>query len=100
MKLDVRNARKIGGTIQRRRKRLGLTQAQAAEKAQVGDAYFGRIERGERAPSMAKLFEIAGALETSPSDLLADCRPGPDRDRIRQKITDLLDQVKDLIDQL
>lgn len=93
-------ARKIGGTIYRRRKRLGLTQAQVAEKARLGDAYFGRIERGERAPSMAKLFEIAGALDTSPSDLLTDCRKGPDRDRIRQQICDLLDQIRDLVEQL
>lgn len=77
-----------------------MTQAQVAEKAQVGDAYFGRIERGERAPSMGKLFEIAGALGATPSDLLADCRPGPDRDRIRQKINQRLDQLKDLIEQL
>lgn len=100
MKLDIKMARKIGKAIRRRRKELGLTQRKLAERTPFNETYIGRIERSERVPAMPAFFIISGALETTPSHLLRDCRKGPDREQIRQQIGGLLEQVRSLTGQL
>jgi len=61
----------VGDAIRARRLELSLTQAEVAEQAGLDSDYFGRIERGEKNVSVARLVHVAAALGTSASDLLA-----------------------------
>lgn len=48
-----------------RRKALGFTQGQVAEKAKISRPYYTNIEKGRKAPSMDVAKCIADALQTS-----------------------------------
>lgn len=52
----------IGKHIHDARMRLELTQAEAAYRAGMGTAYFGKIERGEIRPNIDRLADISQAL--------------------------------------
>lgn len=56
---------------QLRAERGDLSQEAAALAASLDRAYFGKIERGHKNPTLATVWRIADALETRPSDLLA-----------------------------
>lgn len=60
---------RLATAMRSRRLALGLTQAQAAELADVTPAYWQRIE-GQRANvTLAVMTRIAAALETTPAEL-------------------------------
>ena len=54
----------IGTRIREARKRMGYTQAQLAEKANISRSYLADVERGIYAPSLKSLVAIASATET------------------------------------
>jgi len=60
----------IGKAARAARDRLGLTQAQVAEKASLSAQVYGRIERGAMMPAVPTLRRLAVALGTSPGELL------------------------------
>ena len=60
----------LGKNIKKARKKVGLTQAQAAEKAGIHTNYFARVERGEENPSFEILEKIAKALKIKSSEIL------------------------------
>ena len=60
----------IGAEIRRRREGLGLSQAQLADKINVGRTSITMIERGSQAILVHQLLDIAKALRTSPDKLL------------------------------
>jgi len=60
----------IGERTRSARKKLGLTQADAAEKIGISTEFYARIERGGTMPSVPTLANIAAALETSADELL------------------------------
>lgn len=93
MKLSIQRMRKIGERIRWLRKRMKLTQERLAELSGYTPGYIGSIENARKVPSMPFLFDIASALDTSPSDLLIDARRGPDRDKIKAQIQELIDQL-------
>jgi transcriptional regulator with XRE-family HTH domain len=66
--LEIRLARNIAT----RRKALGLTQAQLAEKLGVETETLSRFERGKHLPSLATLERLAGLLQVTVSELLAE----------------------------
>ena len=53
----------LGQNIKRLREKMGWTQEELAEKADLHISYIGQIERGLRYPSLKVLFKIADALE-------------------------------------
>lgn len=65
----------IGRNIRTLRKQNGLTQEQLAERAQMSTLHLGRIERGERIPSLPYLSRIADALHVPVRELFADSLP-------------------------
>lgn len=67
MKLDYKE---IGRRIARRRKKLGLKQAETEEKAGIGYKYLSSIERGLSIPSTEVVMRLAEALETTPDEFL------------------------------
>lgn len=60
----------IGKRIAKRRKFLGLTQAEVEEAAGIGDKYLSRIERSTSIPSTEVIMRLALALDTTPDEFL------------------------------
>ena len=59
----------VGGNISARRKLLRYTQAELAEKLNIGADSLSRIEKGVVAPRFQRLADIAAALDCSMADL-------------------------------
>lgn len=62
----------LGDEIRKRRRTLGLTQEQLAEKADLHWTYISGIERGQRNVSIVNLYQIAVALKVKVRDLVND----------------------------
>jgi transcriptional regulator with XRE-family HTH domain len=61
---------RVGANIKRQRKRLGLTQEEAAHRAGVHFVEFARAERGERDMRVSTVAKLARGLDVSASDLM------------------------------
>lgn len=66
---DRELARTVGATIAARRKQLGLTQAELAEKLDIGQESLSRMENGQISPKFSRLQSFADALGCSVADL-------------------------------
>lgn len=62
--------RAFGDRIAAGRKKLGLTQAEFAEKAEISTAHLASIETGRRWPHLTIISVIAGVLGTTPYGLV------------------------------
>jgi transcriptional regulator with XRE-family HTH domain len=62
----------LGDAIRKRRRALGLTQEQLAEKADLHWTYISGIERGRKNVSIVNLHQIAIALKLHVRDLVKD----------------------------
>ncbi len=60
---------KLGRNIKARRKELGLTQQQLADKMDISLNFMGKIEVAFSKPSLDTLIEFAKNLDTTVSDL-------------------------------
>ena len=60
----------IGRRIARRRKKLGIKQSEAEERADLGYKYLSNIERGISIPSTEVIMRLAAALDTTPDEFL------------------------------
>lgn len=69
---DEKLKRRIGANIAAWRKRMGLTQAQLAERLNYSDKAVSKWERGESIPDVLTLLQLAKALDTTVDILLAD----------------------------
>lgn len=56
--------------VKARRKELGLTQVQMAERLGMTQPAYAHIEYGRRAPGLRTVYRVAEALETTVHDLL------------------------------
>jgi transcriptional regulator with XRE-family HTH domain len=65
---DLRPA--LGRRVRALREKLGLSQEQLAERAQLHWTYVSEIERGRRNPSLNILGRLARALDVPLSKLL------------------------------
>ncbi|MFR1671545.1 MAG: helix-turn-helix domain-containing protein [Candidatus Gastranaerophilaceae bacterium] len=61
--------KQLGQNIKERRKSLGYTQQQLADKMGLSLNFIGKIEVAFSKPSLDTLIELAEILETSVSDL-------------------------------
>ncbi len=55
----------LGSRLKERRKALGKTQQQVADEASLTIGFISQIERGISTPSLASLYNLAKALETT-----------------------------------
>ena len=60
----------IGKRIQRFRTQRNMSQETLALAAEIHPAYFGRVERGERCPTVDTLFKISQGLKVPLAELL------------------------------
>lgn len=70
-KEDATHRKLFGDAIRRTRLARGLSQEELAHKSGMDRSYMGRIERGEQALSIDKIWHVADALDTDPSRLFA-----------------------------
>jgi transcriptional regulator with XRE-family HTH domain len=61
----------LGDAARAARLRLGLTQAEVAQKVGLGSSVYGRIERGMMMPSVPTLRRMCVALELASDVLLS-----------------------------
>lgn len=69
---DRRFLEQVGFHVRERRLAAKLTQAQLGEKCGLHRTFVGSVERGERNVALLSLRRIAGALRTTPAELLVD----------------------------
>ena len=69
---DEKLKKQIGANIAAYRKRAGLTQAGLAEKLNYSDKAVSKWERGESAPDVQTLVQLAELYEVTVNDLLVD----------------------------
>lgn len=62
----------LGKTIRRLRNKIGISQEELAERAEIHRTYMGDVERGERNIAILNIVKIAKALKVKPSILLLD----------------------------
>lgn len=72
----------IARNSRRARKRLGLSQAQVAERCGCSDSFVSEVERGRKYPSAEALERIAEALNLRPYQLLLEEEDWELRDRM------------------
>ena len=60
----------LGMRIREKRKEKGWKITELAEKADIGDSYLGKIERGQGITSLATLVKIANALNVGLDSLV------------------------------
>jgi transcriptional regulator with XRE-family HTH domain len=61
----------FAANVVRLRKAKGLTQEQAAWAVGMHPSAWGRIEAGERKPTLETVFKLARGLEVAPAELFA-----------------------------
>lgn len=64
----------FGLAIQKRRREMGISQEEAAERVGIHRTYFADVERGARNIGIKNMVAIARGLEVTPSDLLKKIR--------------------------
>jgi transcriptional regulator with XRE-family HTH domain len=57
---------RFGDAMERRRRRLGISQTELARRSGISMKYVGEIARGEANPSFRAMARLAGALEWDP----------------------------------
>ena len=87
--------KRFAAALRRIRLERGMTQLQLARAAQVSNAYIGRLEKEESAPSIDTVGRIADALGCTVHDLLPITAPAADlgvlREQIRRQVEILLE---------
>ena len=66
----------LGVAIRKRRKELGLSQESLASVSGLDRTYVGGLERGQRNPTLKVLWQIAEALEITPTELIGRTEAG------------------------
>lgn len=83
---DEKLKKQIGTNIASYRKRLGLTQAGLAEKLNYSDKAVSKWERGESAPDVLTLWQLAELFDVTVNDLLADPNALPENSGAAQRV--------------
>lgn len=68
-KINTDSAKIFGTNVQRRRKILGMTQEELAERLDIGQQSLSRIERGTMSPKFERLAAFADLLHCTVAEL-------------------------------
>jgi XRE family transcriptional regulator, regulator of sulfur utilization len=68
---EPRVAKAFGAIVRAERESKGIAQDEFSLLANVDRSYFGKLERGERQPSLALMLRICSGLGISASSLMA-----------------------------
>lgn len=75
MRATEERHRRFCSNLTAARKRLGLTQAQAAERLGISQPRYAEIENGRGSPRLDLMCRLADGLETTVEDLCAVSEP-------------------------
>jgi transcriptional regulator with XRE-family HTH domain len=64
----------FGKEVRRRRKALGLTIEELAERAKLTPNYVGTVETGKRDPSLSTILALAKGLHVPPAELFGSAK--------------------------
>lgn len=78
--------KQIGANIASYRKRFGMTQVGLAEKLNYSDKAISKWERGESAPDVQTLVQLAELFEVTVNDLLVDPNELPEATGAGQRV--------------
>jgi transcriptional regulator with XRE-family HTH domain len=87
----------VGNRIRKARESCALTQEDLARRISLTRTSVTNIEKGRQTISLYKFFEIAGALNISPSNLLPNTNEFQMVDLEKELPKNLTKQVKDRI---
>lgn len=74
-----RVVRWVGGRVAERRRDIGLTQEELAERLDVSIKYLQRVEAGQENLTIESVVTVANALEVAPGYLIQQPRSAPPR---------------------
>lgn len=83
----------IAKKIKEYRKKSGLTQAELAEKIDIGTKQVSRIEIAEFYPSLSTFFKIVDVLNIDINDFVVNLPE--DKNKIRRKLLDVIYNATD-----
>ena len=79
----------VSGRVRTRRKALGLTQEQLAERAELSPTYVAKLEAGVKTPSLQTVVGLANALQLDPADIVGGRRENEQFERVHNLISAL-----------
>ena len=79
----------LGAKIKKKRKFFDLTQEKVAEKLDISESFYSRVERGERILSVETLVKIAVFYDISLDYLLLDSVKRDDDDKLSSEIDNI-----------
>ena len=88
----------IGERISKRRKSMGLTQEQLAEKMDVSIQMISNLERGVKAIRIDNLVKLSKVLNVTTDYILVGYQTSGDTDTLSQQIKQLSHENRDLIE--
>lgn len=90
----------FANNLRKRAEELGISNAEAARRADLSERRYGNYVSGRREPDLATLVRIAQVLETTPDVLLGIATTGkPDglRDKINSAISAMSRADKEVV---
>lgn len=92
--------KEIGIRISKRRKDLGLTQEQLAEKMDVSIQMISNLERGNKAIKIENLIKLSDILQVSTDYILLGKYTDKDNEQLFKKINTLTSREYQLVSDL
>ena len=68
--MDHRVAEAFGQVLRNARKEAGLSQEKLAFESGIDRTFVSMLERGVRQPSLTTIFQLAAALDTTPTEMV------------------------------
>lgn len=69
----------VGKVIEKLRRERELTQSQMAEKLQIGQSAYSRLEAGQSAMTLPQLRKVARAMNLAPHQIVAETEQAAQR---------------------
>lgn len=85
----------VGARVRAFRQRMGITQEELAERAELHHTYIGQVERGEKNLTIASLEKILTALNVSFSDFFEKIEERKDDESIPMRCYNLIKTKKE-----
>ncbi|MFS1517389.1 helix-turn-helix domain-containing protein [Bacillus sp. SCS-151] len=67
---------KIGKSLKKHRKNMGLSQEELAHRCNLDRTYISMLERGLRKPTVQTIFSLCRELNIKPSDFIKEVEEG------------------------
>lgn len=83
----------LGNNIKKYRLQKGLSQEHLALRAGIHPAYLGRLERGEKCPTLDTVFKICEALSVPVADIISFTNIDGESSIDRKNICEIIEKL-------